>query len=223
MPTLAPPCLAALPKGPPTYLQTFPAAGPAVPTHLTPLGPLVSLRLPAPPSPTRVAACESPPPALRSAPGVFSEVTPRSERSGACAQAPRGCPCQADGWGGGRTRGASLPRTAPRSAPCGSIENAAPCFLAGRRGRGWRSCARSCAHPETEDWLPLLEQPYMGAASVSQWSRNLSEPHCTPLHGSLMPQSTVDILPLSRRPASPAAQPMTLEAASPFSSPGGAR
>lgn len=91
------------------------------------------------------------------------------------------------------------------------------------RVRGWRSCARSCAHPETEAWLSLLEQPYVGAASVSQWSRNLSEPHCTPLHGPLMPRSAVDVLPLSRRPASPAAQPTTLEAASPFSSPGGAR
>ena len=82
------------------------------------------------------------------------------------------------------------------------------------RGRGWGSCA----HPETEAWLP-----YVGAASVSQGSRNFSEPHCIPLHGPLIPWSTVDVLPLSRQLASSAAQPTPLETASPFSSPGGAR
>ena len=63
----------------------------------------------------------------------------------------------------------------------------------------------------------------MGAASVSQGSRNFSEPHCIPLHGPLVPWSAVDVLPLSRQLASLAAQPTPLETASPFSSPGGAR
>lgn len=91
------------------------------------------------------------------------------------------------------------------------------------RGRGWGSCARSRAHPETEAWLPVPQQPYVGAASFSQGSRNFSEPHRIPLHGPLIPRSTVDVLPLSRQLASSAAQPTPLETASPFSSPGGAR
>lgn len=113
---------------------------------MTPLGPLVSLR--SPPSPTQVAACESPPLALRSAPGAFSVATPRSERSGARAHAPRGCPCQADRWGGGRTWGASLPRTTPRSAPCSSRENAVPCFLVGRQEAEAGGAVRAAVHTQ---------------------------------------------------------------------------